>query len=72
MPRPIYPREKSPPPSDTHWIEGWVGQRANLDAVAKRELSAPVGNLTLVIQTLAKRYTNKAISAHIRRVKKIK
>jgi len=27
------PRERAP---DTHWIGGWVGHRAGLDAVAKR------------------------------------
>jgi hypothetical protein len=34
MPRPHYPRRKSPV---IHWIGGWVGPRAGLGAVAKRE-----------------------------------
>jgi hypothetical protein len=29
MPRPLYPRERAP---GTHWIGGWVGPRADLDA----------------------------------------
>jgi hypothetical protein len=28
----------------THWIGGWVGPRAGLDAVAKRKFRAPVEN----------------------------
>jgi hypothetical protein len=39
-----------PPGKDpgTHWIRGWVGPRAGLDAVAKRKiiLFAPTGNRT--------------------------
>jgi hypothetical protein len=32
------PRERAP---DTHWIGGWVGSRAVLDAVVKRKISIP-------------------------------
>jgi hypothetical protein len=28
-----------PPPPRTHWIGGWVGPRAGLDVVEKRNLS---------------------------------
>jgi hypothetical protein len=32
------PRERAP---DSHWIGGWVGPRAVLDAVAKRKIPSP-------------------------------
>jgi hypothetical protein len=34
-PRPLYPQGKSP---SYHWIGGWVGLRAVLDAVVKRKI----------------------------------
>jgi hypothetical protein len=38
-------RERDP---STHWIGGWVGPRAVLDAMVKREISIPrPGNRTL-------------------------
>jgi hypothetical protein len=37
-PRPLYPREKAP---GTHWIGGWMGSRAVLDAVMKRKIPSP-------------------------------
>jgi hypothetical protein len=37
-PRPLYPRGKIP---GTHWIRGWVGSRAGLDAVVRRRNSIP-------------------------------
>jgi ABC-type taurine transport system ATPase subunit len=43
-PRQLYP--------GIHWIGGWVNPRAGMDAVAKRRISAPVGNRTLVVQTV--------------------
>jgi hypothetical protein len=36
--RPLYPRERAP---GTHWIGGWVGPRAGLDAVVKRKIPNP-------------------------------
>jgi hypothetical protein len=40
------PSERTP---GTHWIGGWVGPRAGLDAVAKREkFLAPAGNRILI------------------------
>jgi hypothetical protein len=32
---PLYPSGKTP---DTHWIRGWVGPRAGLDAVVKKKI----------------------------------
>jgi hypothetical protein len=37
-------RESAP---GTHWIGGWVGPRAVLDAVVKRKIPSPPGNRTL-------------------------
>jgi hypothetical protein len=37
-PRPLYPKERAP---GTHWIGGWVGPRAVLDAVVKRKVPSP-------------------------------
>jgi hypothetical protein len=42
----------------THWIGGWVGPRAGLDAVVKRKNSQPLSGLEhLIIQPVAQRYT---------------
>jgi hypothetical protein len=38
------PRERAP---GTHWIGGWVGPRADLDAVAMKKISIPASNRTL-------------------------
>jgi len=38
MPRPLYPQGEAP---DTHWIGGWVGPRAVLDAAVKRYIPTP-------------------------------
>jgi hypothetical protein len=36
------------------WIEGWVGPRASIDAVAKRKkIPAPTGNRIPVVQPVA-------------------
>jgi hypothetical protein len=32
------PRERAP---STHWIGGWVGPRAGLDAVVRRKIPSP-------------------------------
>jgi len=34
VPRPLYPRERD---RGTHWIGGWVGPKASLDAVVRRK-----------------------------------
>jgi hypothetical protein len=36
MPLPFYPRERAP---GTHWIGGWVGSRAGLDDMEKKNLT---------------------------------
>jgi hypothetical protein len=43
MPRPLYPKERAP---GTHWIGGWVGPRAVVEAVVKGKTPRPAGNLT--------------------------
>jgi hypothetical protein len=57
------PRERDP---GTHWIGGWVGPRAVLDAVVKRKIlsSRRESNpRTPIIQPVAQRYTDWAITA---------
>jgi hypothetical protein len=47
------PRERAP---DTHWIGGWVGPRAVLDAVVKRKIPIPCQESNprnLIIQPIA-------------------
>jgi hypothetical protein len=63
MPRPLYPRERAP---GTHWIGGWVGPRAVLDAVVKRKIPSSSGEsnpTTPIVQSVAQRYTDWAITA---------
>jgi hypothetical protein len=51
------PRERAP---GTHWIGGWVGLRAILDAVVKRKISSPrrkSNPRTPIVQPVAQRYT---------------
>jgi hypothetical protein len=57
------PRERGP---GTHWIGGWVGPRAILDAVMKRKIPSPRQESkprTPIIQFVAQRYTDWAITA---------
>jgi hypothetical protein len=45
----------------THWIGGWVGPRAVLDAVVKRNIPSPPRESnprTPIIQHVAQRYTD--------------
>jgi hypothetical protein len=54
----ITPRERAP---GTHWIRGWVGLRAVLDAVVKRRTSSPRRELntrTPIVQSVAQRHTD--------------
>jgi hypothetical protein len=51
-PRPIYPHAERVP--GTHWIGGWVGPRASLEA------ALPLSGLeTPIIQSEAQRYTTE-------------
>jgi hypothetical protein len=62
-PRPLYPQGKAP---GTHWIGGWVGLRAVLDTVLKRKIPSPRRGSKLrtpIVQSVAKRYTDRAITA---------
>jgi hypothetical protein len=57
------PREIDP---GTHWIGGWVGPRAVLDAVVKRKIPSPrrePNPRTPICQPVAQRYTDWAITA---------
>jgi hypothetical protein len=57
-PRPLYPRERAP---GTHWIGGWVGPRAVLDAVVNRNIPSPrreTNPRTRIAQPVAQRCTN--------------
>jgi hypothetical protein len=52
------PRETAP---GTHWIEGWVGPRAVLDAVVKRKIPNPrreSNPRTPIVQPVAQLYTD--------------
>jgi hypothetical protein len=51
-------RERAP---GTHWIGGWVGPRAVLDAVVKRKISSPhreSNPRTRIVQPVAQPYTD--------------
>jgi hypothetical protein len=51
-------RERAP---GTHWIGGWVGSRAVLDAVVKRKIPSARRELnrrTPIVQPVAQRYTD--------------
>jgi hypothetical protein len=57
-PRPLCPKERS---RCTHWIGGWVGSRAVLDAVVKRKIPSPhreSNPRTPIVQRVAQRYTD--------------
>jgi hypothetical protein len=59
------PQGKSP---GTHWIGGWVGSRAILDAVVKRKISSSrreSNPRTPIVKPVAQRYTDWAITALI-------
>jgi hypothetical protein len=51
------PRKRPP---GTHWIGGWVGSTAGLDAVVKRKIPSPfLGFEPPIIQPVAHRYTTE-------------
>jgi hypothetical protein len=59
------PKERAP---RTHWIGGWVGPRAGLDAVVKRNIPSPRRESkprTPIVQPIAQRYTDWAITAQL-------
>jgi hypothetical protein len=54
----LTPRERAP---GAHWIGGWVGPRAVLDAVVKRKIPSPLRESnprTPIVQLVAQRYTD--------------
>jgi hypothetical protein len=54
--RPLYPRKKPLVP-----IGGWVGPRADLDAMVKRKIPNPRRESSLktpIVQSVAERYTD--------------
>jgi hypothetical protein len=70
--RPLYPRERAP---STHWIGGWVGSRAVLDAVMKKKCPAPrreSNPRTSTFPPVAQRYTQWNIKALRRNQEHIK
>jgi hypothetical protein len=57
------PRGRSP---GTHWIGGWVGPRAVLDALVMRKIPSPrreSNPRTAIVQPVAQRYTDWTITA---------
>jgi hypothetical protein len=59
------PMETAP---DTHWIGGWVGPRAVLDAMVKRKIPSPrreSNPRTPIVQPVAQRYTDWAITQYM-------
>jgi hypothetical protein len=57
-PAALPPRERAP---GTHWIGGWVGPRAVLDAVVKRKIPSPGRESkprTPIVQPVAQRNTD--------------
>jgi hypothetical protein len=62
-PLPLYPRGRAP---GTHWIGGWVGPRAVLEAVVKRKIPSfrrESNPRTWIVQPVAQIYTDGAITA---------
>jgi hypothetical protein len=52
------PRERDP---CNHWLGGWMGPRAILDAVVKRKIPSPPPESnprTPIVQPIAQRYTD--------------
>jgi hypothetical protein len=63
LPGRFTPKEIAP---NTHWIGGWVGPRAVLDAMVKRKIPSPrqeSNPWTPIVQPVAQRHTDWAITA---------
>jgi hypothetical protein len=61
----LTPRERA---HGTHWIRGWMGPRAVVDAVVKRKIPSPCQESnprTPIVQPIAQRYTDWAVTALI-------
>jgi hypothetical protein len=61
------PRERAP---GTHWVGGWVGSRAVLDAMVKRKIPSlrqESNQRTPIVQPVVQHYTDWAITAHLER-----
>jgi hypothetical protein len=61
-------RERTP---STHWIGGWVGPKTVLDAVVKRKilsLHQKSNPRTPIVQPVAQRYTDWAITALLKEI----
>jgi hypothetical protein len=55
-PWPLYLRERTP---RTHWLGGYVGPRAGLDAMEwKKKTFVPAVNRTPAVQPVPRRYTD--------------
>jgi hypothetical protein len=64
-PRPLYPRERA---SGTYWIGGWLELRDILDTVVKRKIPSlrrKSNPRTPIVQPVAQRFTDWAITALI-------
>jgi hypothetical protein len=61
-PLPLYPRGKSP---GVHLIRGWVGSRAGLDAVEKKEICFPCRESNPAIQPVSIRLGYPCSSRHL-------
>jgi hypothetical protein len=62
-PASLPPRERAP---GTHWIGGWVGPKAVMDAVMKGKIPSSrweSNSVTPIVQPVAQRYTDWAITA---------
>jgi hypothetical protein len=72
LPGLLTPRERAP---GSHWIGGWVGPRAVLDAVVKRKIPSPrreSNSRNPIVQPVAQRYTDCAITVLFSKIMKIK
>jgi hypothetical protein len=62
-PNRLTPGENAP---STHWVGGWLGPRAGLDAVEKRKIPATARNRNPAFQPVARRYTDCGFPSYIK------